>query len=66
MGLVALLEKELEQLSELEEYRIYTHAFPSSRSNQAWDCGICTITWVIRTLYEGKLQWKARVVDNTQ
>jgi hypothetical protein len=66
MGLVALLEKELEQLSELEEYRIYTHAFPSGRSNQDWVCGRCTITWVIRTLYGGKLQWKARVIDTTQ
>jgi hypothetical protein len=68
MGLVALLEKDLEQLSEFEEYRIYTHAFPSGRSNQDWIRGRCTInvTWVSRTLYEGKLQWKARVTDTTQ
>lgn len=67
--LAGLLQKELEQLSQLKEYRVYTHAFPSQRQyreSRDWVRGTCMITWVTRVLHEGEWQWKPRVIDNTQ
>ncbi|OWY49371.1 hypothetical protein AALT_g11039 [Alternaria alternata] len=67
--LVGLLQEKLEQNAMLEEYRIYTHVYPSIRahleSRDSWH-GRSTLTWRQLVLYEEKRQWKARVIADGQ
>ncbi|RYN64985.1 hypothetical protein AA0119_g11517 [Alternaria tenuissima] len=67
--LVGLLQERLEQNAMLEEYRIYTHVYPSFRahleSRDSWH-GRSTLTWRQLVLYEEKRQWKARVIADGQ
>lgn len=60
--LLGLLQERLEQNTMLQEYRIYTHSYPSFRGS----LGRSTFTWRQRVLHEQKRQWKARVIADGQ